>query len=156
SARGRPASVDVLRGCRGHPLAPGARPLRAHHGRGAQGVSPARRADDRRGTELQGPMRAPDLAAVGELVQDVAHRVVLPRFRDLAAGEISEKSPGDLVTAVVVVAEQFITAGPAELSSGIPVVGEEAVEADPSVLVLVGGDGYAFVVDPIDGTRAFV
>lgn len=101
-------------------------------------------------------MRAPDLAAVGELVQDVAHRVVLPRFRDLAAGEISEKSPGDLVTAVDVEAEQVITAGLAELSSGIPVVGEEAVEADPSLLDLLGGDGYAFVVDPIDGTRAFV
>ena len=103
-------------------------------------------------------MRAvePDLDAVGELVQDVAYRVVLPRFRDLAAGEISEKSPGDLVTAVDVEAEQVITAGLAELSSGIPVVGEEAVDADPALLGLLSRDGLAFVVDPIDGTRAFV
>ena len=103
-------------------------------------------------------MRAaePDLAAVGELVQDVAHRVVLPRFRDLAAGEISEKSPGDLVTAVDLEAEQVITAGLAELTSGIPVVGEEAVAADRSLLNLLASEGLAFVVDPIDGTRAFV
>ena len=39
---------------------------------------------------------APDLEAIGALVQDVAHRVVLPRFRDLAAGEIAEKSPTTL------------------------------------------------------------
>lgn len=98
----------------------------------------------------------PDLDAVGQLVQDVAYRVVLPRFRDLAAGEISEKSPGDLVTAVDVEAEQVITAGLTELAAGIPVVGEEAVEADPSLLRLLERDGLAFVVDPIDGTRAFV
>jgi len=99
---------------------------------------------------------AVDLDAVGALVQDVAHRVVLPRFRDLAAGEISEKSPGDLVTAVDVEAERVITAGLTELSSGVPVVGEEAVAADPWLLGLLGRDGLAFVVDPIDGTRAFV
>lgn len=103
-------------------------------------------------------MRAvePDLTAVSELVTEVATRVVLPRFRDLAAAEISEKSPGDFVTAVDVEAEQVITAGLTELSPGIPVVGEEAVAADRSLLRLLEREGLAFVVDPIDGTRAFV
>src|SRR5690606_38447475 len=99
-ARGRPAPVDVLRGRARRPDAPGARPLRAHHRGGAQGVAPARRPDDLRGTELQVPVSGVDLDAVGALVREVAQSVVLPRFRDLAAGEISEKSPGDLVTAV--------------------------------------------------------
>jgi len=98
----------------------------------------------------------PDLDAVAALVQEVAHGLVLPRFRDLSAGEISEKSPGDLVTAVDVEAERVLTARLAEIAPAVPVVGEEAVAADASLLGLLGRDGLAFVVDPIDGTRAFV
>lgn len=98
----------------------------------------------------------PDLDAVAALVHEVAHGLVLPRFRDLSAGEISEKSPGDLVTAVDVEAERVLTARLAEIAPGVPVVGEEAVAADASLLGLLGRDGLAFVVDPIDGTRAFV
>ncbi len=98
----------------------------------------------------------PDLDAVAKLVQEVAHGLVLPRFRDLSAGEISEKSPGDLVTAVDVEAERVLTARLADIAPGVPVVGEEAVAADASLLGLLGREGLAFVVDPIDGTRAFV
>ena len=32
------------------------------------------------------------------LLQDVAARVITPRFRALASGEIDEKTPGDYVT----------------------------------------------------------
>ena len=35
---------------------------------------------------------------VGELMRKVAAEVVLPHFRQLAAGDIEEKSPGDPVT----------------------------------------------------------
>jgi len=97
-----------------------------------------------------------DLDAVGALVREVAQSVVLPRFRDLAAGEISEKSPGDLVTAVDLEAERVLTAGLQEIAPEVPVVGEEAVAADSSLLGLLGREGLSFVVDPIDGTRAFV
>src|SRR5690554_240361 len=98
----------------------------------------------------------PDLDAVARLVREVAHDLVLPWFRDLRAGEISEKSPGDLVTAVDVEAERVLTARLGEIAPGVPVVGEEAVAADATILDLLARDGLTFVVDPIDGTRAFV
>ena len=39
-----------------------------------------------------------DTEAVLDLVRDVAEQVVVPRFRSLDAGDVSEKGPGDLVT----------------------------------------------------------
>ncbi len=35
---------------------------------------------------------------VSSLIVDVADRVVMPRFRRLTPGEVTEKSPGELVT----------------------------------------------------------
>ncbi len=55
----RPAAVDVLHGCAHDPRAQAARQVRAHHGRGAQGVAPPRHPDGRRGAQL------PPLAARG-------------------------------------------------------------------------------------------
>ncbi|MDQ2625303.1 MAG: inositol monophosphatase, partial [Actinomycetota bacterium] len=103
-------------------------------------------------------MTAPvvDLDAVARLVREVGLELVLPRFRDLRAGEISEKSPGDLVTAVDVEAERVLTARLGEIAPGVPVVGEEAVAADAALLDVLAREPLAFVVDPIDGTRAFV
>jgi fructose-1,6-bisphosphatase/inositol monophosphatase family enzyme len=37
-------------------------------------------------------------SAVSQLIVAVADRVVMPRFRRLAPGEVAEKSPGDLVS----------------------------------------------------------
>lgn len=96
-----------------------------------------------------------DVPAVTALVEQVAYHLVLPRFRDLAEGEVSAKAPGDLVTVVDVAAEEAIVAGLRELAPGIPVVGEEGVAADPSVLDALRAPA-TFLVDPIDGTQAFV
>lgn len=96
-----------------------------------------------------------DVPAVTALVEQVAYHLVLPRFRDLAEGEVTAKAPGDLVTVVDLAAEAAIVAGLRELAPGIPVVGEEGVAADPSVLAALQAPA-AFLVDPIDGTRAFV
>jgi len=98
----------------------------------------------------------PALDAVARLVREVAVELVLPRFRDLRAGEISEKSPGDLVTAVDVEAGRVLTSRRGDIWRGVRVVGEEAVAADATILDLLARDGLTFVVDPIDGTRAFV
>ena len=51
-----------------------------------------------------------DTDAVLALLQDVAAEVINPRFRALAAGEIHEKKPGDLVTDADREAEVLITA----------------------------------------------
>ena len=99
--------------------------------------------------------RPVDVAAVTALVERVAATIVAPRFRDLLADEVGEKGPGDLVTVVDHAAEAAITEGLVAIAPGIPVVGEEAASADPALFGLLGAP-LAWVVDPLDGTRAFV
>ncbi len=96
------------------------------------------------------------LEPVAEIIQAVSAEIIDPRFRSLTADQVIEKSPGDLVTVADREAEAALAAGFAELLPGVPVVGEEAVSADGSVLELLQGDGPAWVVDPIDGTKNFV
>lgn len=95
-----------------------------------------------------------DVEAVTALVTHVAETVVAPRFRDLVAGEISEKGPGDLVTVVDTEAELALTEG-LRLILDVPVVGEEASAARPSTLDALSAP-RVWVVDPLDGTQAFV
>jgi fructose-1,6-bisphosphatase/inositol monophosphatase family enzyme len=95
------------------------------------------------------------LDQVAELVREVATTIVLPRFRHLSAGEIHQKSPGDVVTIADQEAEQALTAGLTRLLPGSEVVGEEAVAADPDVLRRVGDMGAVWIVDPVDGTNNF-
>ncbi|MDO8105661.1 inositol monophosphatase [Isoptericola sp. b441] len=97
-----------------------------------------------------------DVDAVTALVEHVAYQVVLPRFGHLASGDVADKAPGDLVTVVDTAAEAAIVEGLTAIAPDVPVVGEEAVAADPAVLDALGDSAAAFVVDPIDGTRAFV
>ena len=97
-----------------------------------------------------------DVDAVTELVEHVAATVVAPRFRDLHAAEVREKAPGDVVTVVDVEAEAALIEGLARIAPGIPVVGEEGTSADPDRLRLLAEADRVFVVDPLDGTQAFV
>ena len=97
-----------------------------------------------------------DVDAVTALVRHVADTVVTPRFRDLRDGDVSEKSPGDLVTVVDLAAEAALVDGLTGLGRGIPIVGEEGVAADPRLLDVIAGADQVWVVDPIDGTQAFV
>ena len=96
-----------------------------------------------------------DLARVTDLVEQVAYHVVRPRFGHLEPGDVADKGVNDPVTVVDTAAEAALTAGLGEIAPAVPVVGEEAVAADASVLRAVGAQ-WAFVVDPIDGTQAFV
>lgn len=80
---------------------------------------------------------------------------MLPRFRRLAADEVHQKSPGDLVTIADQESERALTRGLTALLPGSVVVGEEAVAADPSVRDRLGGNGSVWVVDPVDGTNNF-
>ena len=64
-ARRRPAAVDVLRRRAHDRRAQGQGQVRAHHRGGPQGVAPARRADRRRGAELQAVMVALGFATLG-------------------------------------------------------------------------------------------
>lgn len=97
-----------------------------------------------------------DTESVLALLKDVAARVITPRFRSLAAGQIIEKNPGDLVTVADREAEVLITEWLNQHDPSALVVGEEATETDPGLLTRLESAPRAWVVDPVDGTKNFV
>ncbi len=90
------------------------------------------------------------------LLHDVAEEVINPRFRTLAAGEIHEKRPGDLVTDADREAEVLITSAIQAAYPDAVVLGEEAYAADRGLMERYVGASHAFTVDPVDGTKNFV
>jgi fructose-1,6-bisphosphatase/inositol monophosphatase family enzyme len=88
------------------------------------------------------------------LLRRVAAEVVMPRFQSLAASEISEKSPGDLVTIADQESELRLAEGLSTLIPDARIIGEEATAADPSLLEAVDS-GLVWLIDPIDGTSNF-
>lgn len=96
------------------------------------------------------------LASILPLVRAVARAEIMPRFRNLGAGDVQSKSgPMDLVTVADEAAELRLTTGLQQLFAGCAVVGEEAATRDPALLRLVGDAPLCFVLDPIDGTYNF-
>lgn len=96
-------------------------------------------------------------ADVEEAVRHAAAAEIMPRFRQLAAHEIDQKSgPHDLVTDADRKAEEYLTDTLPKLLSGSVVVGEEAVHADPATYDAIQGAAPVWIVDPVDGTRQFV
>src|SRR5690242_4573856 len=80
------------------------------------------------------PMTAVDVEEVAGIVHDVAVSTVLARWRALVAGEVEEKSPGELVTAVDRAAEAQLADRLRAVLPTAVVVGEEAAATDPSLL----------------------
>ncbi len=101
-------------------------------------------------------MAAVDIEKVGEILREVAAVEVLPRWRNLAAGDISSKShAGDLVTIADRAAEEALGVRLEALLPGSSVIGEEGVHADPAIVGRFRDAAPVWVIDPIDGTRAF-
>ena len=94
--------------------------------------------------------------AVGAAIRDAAEVAVLPRFRQLTAAAISEKSPGDWVTDADHECEELLTAALQTIEPGVPVIGEEAAAADPRLLDSAERHERVWVLDPVDGTRSFI
>ncbi|MEU1505839.1 inositol monophosphatase [Kitasatospora sp. NPDC005748] len=92
---------------------------------------------------------------VAEILAEACAEVVEPRFRALAAGEVMEKAPGEVVTIADREAEVIIERRLRELLP-VPVVGEEAVSADPSLALALHTEPAAWLVDPVDGTSNFI
>ncbi len=108
-------------------------------------------------------MRAPtsaDIEQVAELLREVSEQRILPRFGQLAAGEIEHKATAgdatDLVTDVDRKVEEWLTVQLQRLLPGSVVVGEEAVHSDVGKLATLGNGHRIWLIDPIDGTRNFV
>jgi fructose-1,6-bisphosphatase/inositol monophosphatase family enzyme len=100
-----------------------------------------------------------DDARVPRLLQEAADRVVMPRWRRLADGDVrvkDESDPDDLVTVADVEAEEMIAEGLGRIRPDAVVVGEEATAADPSLLERLGDLPAYWLIDPIDGTGNFV
>lgn len=96
-------------------------------------------------------------ADVEEAVRKAAATEIMPRFRQLAAHEVDEKTgPHDLVTDADRKAEEYLTGALAKLLPGSVVVGEEAVHANPVTYEAIQGEAPVWIVDPVDGTRQFV
>jgi fructose-1,6-bisphosphatase/inositol monophosphatase family enzyme len=88
-----------------------------------------------------------------DLMRFAAQRSTLPRFRNLAAGEVEMKGADDPVTIVDREVEAFLTEALTKLAPGVAVVGEEAVHADKGVLDYL--KGQCWIIDPLDGTANF-
>ncbi|MFD9908974.1 inositol monophosphatase family protein [Streptomyces sp. NPDC059063] len=96
-------------------------------------------------------------ADVEHVIRKAAAAEITPRFRQLAAADVVQKSgPHDLVTVADRLAEEFLTRELTALLPGSVVVGEEAVHADPATYDAISGSAPVWIVDPVDGTRQFV
>jgi len=90
-----------------------------------------------------------------DIIRTVAEEEILPRFQRLAAHEISEKAPGDLVTIADTESERRLTEEFTALLTGSQVVGEEGVAKNPGSIGALADDGAVWIVDPVDGTQNF-
>lgn len=88
------------------------------------------------------------------LMRDVARDVIMPRYQNLRAHEISEKAADDLVTIADKESEVRLADGLINILPEAGVIGEEACAADPAILERAG-KGLNWIVDPIDGTGNF-
>lgn len=97
-----------------------------------------------------------DIVFLGDCVRETARAEIMPRFRNLGAADVSEKTSAiDLVTQADLLAEHRITAALRERFPAALVVGEEAYDADRSVVPALADAELAFVIDPVDGTFNF-
>ena len=87
------------------------------------------------------------------LMRAVTEKAILPRYRNLAAGEVEDKGGNDPVTIADRESEVLLREGLAALDGSLAFVGEEAAHAEPAVLDRL--DRPCWIVDPIDGTRNF-
>ncbi len=98
----------------------------------------------------------PDLDRVSAILREAAAAEVLPRFRALRDQDVWRKASGEVVSLADVEAEKWLTPRLTELLPGSIAVGEEASEDSPALLDQVGREEPVWLIDPVDGTKAFV
>lgn len=97
-----------------------------------------------------------DLAGLNAILREAASTEIMPRFRNLAGGDIRQKTgPLDLVTEADEAAERLIETRLQARFPGCLVVGEEGAATDLTRLRSLTDADLAFVVDPIDGTANY-
>jgi fructose-1,6-bisphosphatase/inositol monophosphatase family enzyme len=96
-----------------------------------------------------------DVAKVTALIEAAAAEEIVPRFGKLAAEDVREKAPNDLVTVVDLAMERRLTPALSGLLPGSTVVGEEAVSDDAKIHDRLDHDAPVWLIDPVDGTTNF-
>ena len=81
---------------------------------------------------------------------------VLVAGRPEASASAHQKSPGEVVTAMDVASERALREGLADIDPQGFVVGEESAHADPTLLDGLAQHASVWIVDPLDGTGAYV
>lgn len=99
------------------------------------------------------------LEQLGGLLRQTSQQKILPRFQNLADGDIackaSKEDPNDVVTLADRSAEKFLTSRLPDLLPGSLVIGEEAVASDERLLDQLDSPAPVWLVDPLDGTHNF-
>lgn len=95
------------------------------------------------------------LSPVAEIIRQVAAEVIVPRFRRLTPGQITEKKPGDLVTIADEESEINLSRRLVEFLPGSLVLGEEMAFKSPDAYAVLEAEAPVWIIDPIDGTGNF-
>jgi len=97
-----------------------------------------------------------DALRIGEILSLAARTEIMPRFGELVAGQVREKSSRfDVVTDADEAAERAISTALEAAYPGAVVIGEEAAAGNSTLLDAIGTADLAFVLDPLDGTKNF-
>jgi fructose-1,6-bisphosphatase/inositol monophosphatase family enzyme len=88
------------------------------------------------------------------LLREAVATTVMPLFRNLKAGQVHEKTPGDYITQADEDCEAFMIPRLQALSPGSRVLGEEGISKDPRILSGLSAP-HVWVLDPVDGTLLF-
>jgi fructose-1,6-bisphosphatase/inositol monophosphatase family enzyme len=99
-----------------------------------------------------------DPEKVSAIIRECAATYVLPRYKQLQAGDVSTKTgPSDLVTIADKESEKGMEERLLKLYPGSIIIGEEGVsEGRTDTKALADKDKLIWVVDPVDGTYNFV
>ena len=89
-------------------------------------------------------------------IREVADRVIVPRFRSLTSADVEEKTPGDFVTIADTECEQQLAAALSTIEPEVPMLGEEAAAHDAELPDRLLEKKAVWIVDPLDGTGAFI
>lgn len=96
------------------------------------------------------------LQTLRNILREAGETEIMPRFRTLAEGDITEKKSAiDLVTDADLLAEKRISEALLKIYPDALIVGEEACETDPGLVGKLAGAELVFVIDPVDGTFNF-
>ncbi|WP_135501302.1 inositol monophosphatase family protein [Roseovarius aestuariivivens] len=105
---------------------------------------------------LSSPLSLAQTTAILNLVRRAARAEILPRFRNLGAGDVGTKAHRfDLVTEADEAAEAMILRGIQRMFPHALVVGEEMAAREDGVRARLAEAELAFIVDPLDGTWNF-